>query len=57
MKRNTLLKALKNLGCVFVQHGKKHDQYMNPQTGKIDQVPRHKDINELLAKQIIKNLS
>ena len=57
MKRNALLKILKHQGCVFIKHGKKHDQYMQPKTGKKDQVPRHADISEDTAKSIIKNLS
>jgi hypothetical protein len=32
-------------------------KYMQPGTGKTDQVPRHPVINENLARQIIKNLS
>jgi len=57
MKRGALLKILKRQGCIFVKHGKKHDQYMQPKTGKIDQVPRHPDISEDTAKSIIRNLS
>ena len=57
MKRGTLLKILKRQGCIFVKHGKRHDQYMQPKTGKIDQIPRHSDISEDTAKSIIKNLS
>ena len=57
MKRGALLKTLKRLGCVFVKHGKKHDQYVQPKTGKKDQVPRHSDISEDTAKSIVKNLS
>ena len=41
MKRGALLKILKRQGCVFVKHGSKHDQYMQPKNGKTDQVPRH----------------
>ena len=57
MKRGALLKILKRQGCVFVKHGRKHDQYMQPKNGKMDQVPRHPDISEDTAKSIIKNLS
>jgi len=57
VKRGALLKVLKNQGCIFIKHGKKHHQYMQPRTGKRDQVPRHSDISETLAKNIIKNLS
>ena len=57
MKRGALLKILKQQGCVFVKHGNKHDQYIQPRTGKVDQIPRHSDIAEDIAKSIIKNLS
>jgi predicted RNA binding protein YcfA (HicA-like mRNA interferase family) len=57
MKRGALLKALKQQGCVFVEHCKKHDRYLQPRTGITEQVPRHSDINEYLAKEIIKNLA
>jgi len=31
--------------------------YHNPQTGKSQPVPRHREINEILAKKIIKDLT
>jgi hypothetical protein len=43
------------MGCTFVKHCKKHDKYLQPATGKTDYVPRHPNINENLAKNIIKN--
>jgi len=57
MKRNLLLKLIRKQGAVFVRHGSKHDIYLNPKTGRIEQVPRHSDIEENLAKNIIKNIS
>jgi len=57
MKRGALLKILKTNGCVFIKHGGKHDLYIQPKTGKKDQVPRHPKISEELAKSIIRNLS
>jgi len=57
MKRGALLKKIKAIGCVFVKHGKKHDVYKNPRTGFEERIPRHIDINENLAKHIIRNLS
>jgi predicted RNA binding protein YcfA (HicA-like mRNA interferase family) len=57
MKQGELLKRLKNQGCVFIKHCKKHDKYMQPRTGKTDQVPRHPKIDEDLAWAIIRNLS
>jgi predicted RNA binding protein YcfA (HicA-like mRNA interferase family) len=57
VKNAALLKTLKALGCVFLKHGKKHDVYKNPRTGIKERIPRHPEINELLAKAIIKKLS
>jgi predicted RNA binding protein YcfA (HicA-like mRNA interferase family) len=57
MKDGELLKILHSMGCVFVKHCKKHDKYVQPKTGKTEQVPRHPIINERLAREIIKNLS
>ncbi|MDR0322628.1 MAG: type II toxin-antitoxin system HicA family toxin [Treponema sp.] len=56
MKRGALIKILKNNGCIFIKHGGRHDQYMQPRTGKTDQVPRHPKISEETAKSIIRNL-
>jgi len=57
MKKTELLKWIKAQGCIFVKHGKKHDVYKNPRTGVEERVPRHNNINEILARVIIKNLS
>ncbi len=57
MKRRELLKRLKEIGCILVRHGGAHDWYTNPETKASQPVPRHSDINENLAKSIIKKLS
>jgi len=57
MKRGALLKILKEQGCLFVKHGGKHDLYIQPKTGKKDQIPRHPKISDDLARSILKNLS
>jgi len=57
MKRNLLLKEIRRRGAVFVRHGKKHDIYLNPKTGMIEQIPRHPDVDEILARNIIKHFS
>jgi len=56
MKRRVLLKELENLGCVFIRHGGKHDWYQNPNTKVSQPVPRHREINDNLAKHIRKML-
>ena len=57
MKRNELVRRLGTLGCVLIRHGGKHDWYGNPKTGMSQPVPRHKEVNETLAKHILKKLS
>ena len=52
MKRRDLIKKLESVGFVFKEHGGNHDTYKR---GKdTEQVPRHKEINEITAKKILK---
>ena len=57
MKRQELLSLLKQMGVVFVRHGKKHDVYLQPATKVETTVPRHDEIKNFTAKSIIKTLS
>lgn len=57
MKRNDLIREIKNAGCVFIRHGGRHDWYQNPQTGACQPIPRHREIKEHLARHIIKKLT
>lgn len=57
MKRADLLKKLSDLGCQLIRHGGKHDWYQNLTTKACQPVPRHREIDEHLAKSIIKKLS
>ena len=54
MKRRDLVSRLEKQGCVFIRHGAKHDWYHNPATKISQPVPRYKEINENLARHIIK---
>jgi predicted RNA binding protein YcfA (HicA-like mRNA interferase family) len=54
VKRQKLLKEIMKRGAVFVRHGAKHDIYENPRTNASTQVPRHADINELVAASILR---
>ena len=36
-----LVQLLKNHGCKFIGHNKRHDMYKNPHTGKTFMVGRH----------------
>jgi mRNA interferase HicA len=56
MKRNALLRHLKNKGCVLLREGGKHSWWHNPTLGKRSAVPRHTEIKDILAKKICKDL-
>ena len=56
MKRSDLISKLTDMGCLLIRHGGKHDWYQNPLTGMYQPVPRHNEINEYLANQIIRRL-
>ncbi len=56
MKRHKLIKILTKNGAILLRHGACHDLYINKNNGKKQPVPRHPDINERLAKHIIKLL-
>lgn len=52
MKKRDLEKKLSKLGWWFHEHGGSHDTWTN---GKIrEPVPRHTEVNEMLAKKILR---
>lgn len=57
MKRVDRIRAIEGFGCELVRHGGKHDWYRNPATGVSQPVPRHREINDHLARRIIRMLS
>jgi hypothetical protein len=56
MKRVDLIHEVEKMGCVLIRHGAKHDWYRNPNTGVSQPIPRHREINERLARKIIRVL-
>lgn len=52
MKRLYLIKLLERNGWKFKRHGSNHDIYIKD--GKREEVPRHREVDEDLAKAIIK---
>jgi len=57
LKRTDLIREIKKIGCVFIRHGGKHDWYQNPKSKAVQPIPRHKEINNNLAKHIINKLT
>ncbi len=52
MKQRDLIKKLESIGFRFERHGGSHDIYRRG--NEFEQIPRHKEINERLAKAILK---
>jgi predicted RNA binding protein YcfA (HicA-like mRNA interferase family) len=52
MKRRDLVRHLEPNGCVLLREGGSHTLYINRARGKATTVPRHREINELLAHKI-----
>jgi mRNA interferase HicA len=51
-----LIRQLEQQGCMLQRHGGKHDWYHNPRTRVSQPVPRHREIKEYLARNIIRML-
>jgi len=56
MKRAALIRQIEKADCVLIRHGGNHDWYQNPKTGVCQPVPRHREINEHLARHILRKL-
>lgn len=52
MKRRELIKKLEEAGFEFYSHGGNHDTFKRG--SDIEQVPRHREINEVTAIKILK---
>ncbi len=52
MKRRILVKKLETAGFVLYEHGSRHDIYKRG--SDFEEVPRHREINEITAKMILK---
>ena len=55
MKRIDFIRHLEAQGCEFLREGSKHTVYVNRQTQKTSNVPRHREINDLLVRKICKD--
>ena len=56
MKRADLVRFLFKFGCILHREGAKHSVFFNPATGRFSTIPRHREINPFLAKQICEDL-
>ena len=56
MKRIDLVRHLLAHGCELLREGGSHSVFLNRATRKVATVPRHREINEFLARKICKDL-
>lgn len=56
MKRLDLTRHLLLNGCELLREGGNHSVFVNRSKGKVSAVPRHREINEMLARKICKDL-
>ena len=57
MKRREMIRKIEEAGAVLIRHGGRHDLYQNSTTKICQPVPRHSEIDEHLARNIIRKLS
>ncbi|MEP7338743.1 MAG: type II toxin-antitoxin system HicA family toxin [Acidobacteriota bacterium] len=56
MKRVDLIRYLERHGCEFLREGGNHSIYVNRATNSVSAVPRHREINDFLARKICRDL-
>ena len=56
MKRIDLIRHIEASGCVFLREGGRHTVYVNQISRKVSTVPRHREINDFMAKKICHEL-
>lgn len=56
MKRKDFLEHLHAHKCFLLREGRKHSVYYNPINDKLSTVPRHREIDDFLARKICKDL-
>ena len=57
MKRADLIRHLHGQGCELLREGSNHSIYVNPAARKSSSIPRHREINEFLARKICRDLA
>lgn len=56
MKRLDLIRHLERHGCALLREGGRHSVYVNRAARKSSTIPRHREINDFLARKICKDL-
>jgi mRNA interferase HicA len=56
VKRRELLRHLERYGCQLLREGANHTVYVNRAKAKSSTIPRHREINDFLARKICRDL-
>lgn len=56
MKRTKFIKYLSENDCYLFREGGSHSVYVNQKNNNVSTVPRHSEINDILAIKICKDL-
>ena len=56
MKREELLRHLRRHGCCLKREGSRHSLWVNSDTGGMEAIPRHSEIDYRLARRICSGL-
>ncbi len=56
MKRHELIRHLESHGCRLLREGGRHTLYVNPADHQTSVIPRHREINDFLARKICRDL-
>jgi mRNA interferase HicA len=56
VKRRDLVRHLERHRCELLREGQNHSVYVNRRAGKATAVPRHREINDFLARKICRDL-
>ena len=56
MKRWNLIRLVEKAGCELLREGGNHSVYVNRSQKKVTTIPRHREIDDNLAKRIFKDL-
>jgi hypothetical protein len=56
VKRREVLRHRERQGCELLREGARHTVYVNGRNSKVSTVPRHREINEFLARRICRDL-
>ncbi|MGH2373073.1 MAG: type II toxin-antitoxin system HicA family toxin [bacterium] len=56
MKRRDLVRHLEEHGCELLREGSNHSIYVNRAARRSSAVPRHREINDFLARKICRDL-